>query len=144
MKTTSLTTFILAVCIITACHSKKTTTSTAASAPKAAASATTSTASAAPVMMARSSEGINAPGEMELVAIQKQYADATLDQLKEGHALYTQGACTKCHDPKNIYKRGESQWKNIIEDMAQKAKITDAQKDAVYKYVLSIKATQPQ
>jgi hypothetical protein len=42
----------------------------------------------------------------------------------------------------NIYIHNETDWKTIIEDMAQKANISESQKDAVYKYVLSIKSTQ--
>lgn len=115
--------------IIAACSStKKSTTSTAAT--------TSST-------VAKPSNGIFAPGNEELVALQTQYKEVTMETLTEGHTLYTQGACINCHGAKNIYKRDVDSWKGIIEDMAHKAKISDAQKDAVYKYVLAIKATQP-
>jgi hypothetical protein len=87
--------------------------------------------------------GIFAPGNEELVAIQLQYNDVTLKTLKEGHVIYTQGACVSCHGAKNIYSYQESQWKYIVDDMAQMVAISDVEKDAVYKYVLSIKATQP-
>jgi len=86
---------------------------------------------------------MNAPGNEELTAIQVQYKDVTLEKLNEGHAIYTQGACINCHGAKNIYWFGEAQWKEIIEDMAQRSNISDVQKDAVCKYVLAIKATQP-
>ena len=88
-------------------------------------------------------DGIHAPGTEELKAIQMQYNDITLEKLKEGHVLYTQGACIHCHTPQNIYDHDQAQWKSIIDDMALKAGISDVQKDAVYKYVLAIKATQP-
>ncbi len=65
------------------------------------------------------------------------------EKLKQGHAIYTAGACIKCHEAMSIYHFGETRWKDIIDDMAQKALIGDEQKDAVYKYVLAIKATQP-
>ena len=87
--------------------------------------------------------GIYAPGSEELTAIQKQFAATTPEQLKEGYVLYTVGACINCHEAKNIYKRGVEHWKNIIDNMAPMAKLSDTQKDAVYKYVLAIKATQP-
>ena len=89
------------------------------------------------------SNGIYPPRNEELGAIQKQYADATMDALKAGHVIYTVGACAGCHSPQNIYKYSESQWKTIMDDMALKAQINGAEKDAVYKYVLAIKATQP-
>ncbi len=98
---------------------------------------------AAPVASAKSDNGIYEPGQEELTAIQGQFKDATLAQLKEGYAIYAQGACINCHGAKNIYKRSTNSWKEIIDDMAQRAKITAAQKDAVYKYVIAIKASQP-
>lgn len=87
--------------------------------------------------------GVFAPRNEELIAIQLQYKDVTLNTLKDGYLIYTQGACVSCHGAKNIYSYEESQWKHIVDDMAQMAAISDIEKDAVYKYVLSIKATQP-
>ena len=83
------------------------------------------------------------PGDQELAAVQVQHKDATASQLKEGYELYSKTACVSCHEAKNIYKRPLERWKDIVDDMAQRAKITETQKDAVYKYVLSIKTTQP-
>ena len=91
-------------------------------------------------MVAKSPDGIYVPGNEELIAIQAQYKDVTLDELNQGHAIYTQGACIRCHSAQNIYIHGETEWKEIMDDMAQKAVLNDAQKNAVYKYVLSIKA----
>jgi mono/diheme cytochrome c family protein len=86
--------------------------------------------------------GMQAPGNEELVAIQAKFADVTLDKLKQGYELYTNGACINCHSANNIYNYGEAQWKDLVENMADKARISDSEKDAVYKYVLSVKATQ--
>lgn len=91
----------------------------------------------------KSKNGIYEPGIEELKAIQLQYKESTLQQLKYGHAIYTEGACVKCHDAFNIYEYSEPKWKIIVDDMAIKAKISNEQKDAVYKYVMAIKATQP-
>jgi hypothetical protein len=88
-------------------------------------------------------DGIHVPGDKELTAIQGKYRDVTLDQLKEGHSIYTGSSCIRCHDAKNIYELEEAKWNDTMDDMAQKANISDVQKDAVYKYVLAIKATQP-
>jgi len=87
-------------------------------------------------------DGIRAPGAEELTAIRTKYKETTMEVLKEGHFIYTQGACINCHNAENIYTRGEAQWKDIIEDMAQRANISETQKEAVLKYVLSIKALQ--
>ncbi len=86
--------------------------------------------------------GVYAPSKEELVAIQKRFKDMTLEVLNEGYHLYTEETCTKCHTPYNIYKRTEVEWKDILNIMAEKAKINDDQKNAVYKYVLAIKASQ--
>lgn len=92
---------------------------------------------------AASTDGVYVPGENELLAIQAQYSDVTLEKLKEGHMLYTVGPCVNCHGAKNIYKRETVRWKSIVDEMAKMAKLNEAQTDAVYKYVLAIKATQP-
>ncbi len=120
--------------IIAACSSSKKTTSTSSSES----SATSST----PMVLLRTT-GLQAPGNEELVAIQAKFSDVTMDKLKQGYELYTNGACINCHSANNIYNYGEAQWKDLVENMAYKARMSDTEKDAVYKYVLSIKATQP-
>ncbi|MES2284058.1 MAG: hypothetical protein V4547_00135 [Bacteroidota bacterium] len=138
MKTTKLILIVIPALIIAACSSsKKVSTSIAPSTP---ASRTTPENN---FLFVKPAEGIPAPGNEELIAIQAQYKDVTLEKLKEGHTIYTAGACTNCHGAINIYQYAETQWKGIVEDMAQRAYLSDVQKDAVYKYVLAIKATQP-
>ena len=126
--------FAISALIIAACSTakKSTTTSTSES----------STISSTPMVVSRTT-GIQAPGNEELVAIQAKFSDVTMDKLKQGYELYTNGACINCHTANNIYNYGEAQWKDLVENMAYKARISDTEKDAVYKYVLSIKATQP-
>ena len=131
MKTTKLTFIIIAVLLFAACKSTQK-------------SATTTSASPAnKFIFLQPMEENRAPGNEELTAIHTQYKDITLDQLKEGYTIYTQGACIGCHGAKGISLFDEAQWKNIIDDMAPKANISDIQKDAIYKYVLAIKAKQP-
>jgi len=93
-------------------------------------------------LFGKSADGLRAPGDAELAAMQAQYRELTLEKLKEGHEIYTKGACVGCHGAVDAYNIAEAQWKGILDDMAVRANITDAQKDAVYKYVLSIKAAQ--
>jgi mono/diheme cytochrome c family protein len=142
MKHTTLTWIVTATLMVVACKTNKKNTSTAAATP-APSSTSATTTTTGPFSPTKSPNGVNAPGSEELAAIQTQYPDATMDKLKEGHYLYTQGACIKCHGAKNIYKRDVGEWKHIVDEMAVKAKISDTEKDAVYKYVLAIKATQP-
>lgn len=98
---------------------------------------TAATSPAAP----RPSNGVFAPGDAELRAIRASNSAATLETLQEGYTLYT-GTCTKCHGVKSIYSRPVTAWPGIIDDMAQKSRLSAAEKDAVLSYVLSVKATQ--
>jgi uncharacterized alpha/beta hydrolase family protein len=143
MNKIKITLIVSSAIIIAACSSTKksaTSTSTSSSVPSATNSTNTSTS---PFVFVKPADGINAPGNEELTAIQTQYKEVTLAQLKEGHEIYSEGACTRCHNAKNIYQMEISEWKSTLEDMAQKAYLSDVQKDAVYKYVLAMKATQP-
>lgn len=118
MRILKIISIVAAALIIVACGSKKASTSSAVVTPSI------------------------VPGEAELTAIKSKYPDATAAQLTEGHSIYT-GACTNCHGQKNIFKRSEASWLHEIDDMSPKAKLTAAQKDALTKYILSMKATQP-
>lgn len=128
MNRTYITLLVIAASIIAACSSSK---------------KNISTIPEAPALGTKPVTGIYPPGKEELSAIQTQYREVTMEQLQQGYAIYAKGACINCHGAMNIYKRTEVQWKGIIEDMAKKARITDAQKDAVHKYVLAIKAARP-
>lgn len=82
------------------------------------------------------------PGEKELAAIQPKYADVTMQKLNDGYAVYS-GPCTKCHNAKKLYKRTDEEWQKSIARMAPKAKISEAQKDALTKYVFAMRAARP-
>ena len=130
------------VIILAACHtSKKSSASTAAAAPISTGTSTTTNS----FLFTKPSNGVYPPGTEELTAVQTKYSqfkDVTLETLKEGHVLYTEGACIKCHGPKNIYRHEEIEWVRIIDDMAMRAHISATEKDAVFKYVIAIKAAQ--
>ena len=125
MKTFIFSSLLVATFIIAACHSTKKTTTTASTAPA-----------------VKPSNGVFAPGDEQLTAVKTKYPDATLAALTEGHGLYV-GTCTNCHGTKSIYRISEEKWPSIIDDMAHKAKLTNDQKDALSKFVFSIKASQP-
>lgn len=143
MKTIAITLLACCVIVIAGCSSaKKATVSTLP--------AKDSTTAAAPapmkgpyVFLPPAPTGIRMPVSADLAAIQTTHPDATLSKLREGYMIYTEGACVKCHDAISIYKFEETQWKPIMDDMAKRAMLSAAEKDAVYKYVLAIKATQP-
>lgn len=82
----------------------------------------------------------NEPGPSQLAAVQTTLPAATMDELKQGHALYY-GACTKCHAPKNVAGMEEGRLEKTISNMAGKAQLNDAEKDAVWKYALGLNRT---
>jgi hypothetical protein len=78
------------------------------------------------------------PGDAALKAIQTKDAGVTAEILKEGYAVYS-GPCTNCHGKKNLYKQTDAEWQDDINRMAGRAKITDAQKEALSKYVMAMR-----
>ena len=137
MKILKLSSLAAAILIIAACHTTKKTESTAATPPA------TSTTPEAPVSEAvKSKNGVFAPGEEQVTAVQMKHPGATLANLTEGYKLYT-GTCTNCHGAKSIYRIAEAKWQPVIDDMSEKAKLTATEKEALTKYIFAIKATQP-
>jgi len=124
---------------IAACSVFKKNKTTPTTPPSTTLDATSSIPNPEPVK--KSKNGIIAPGNEELTAIQATYKEVTMQTLTNGYSIYT-GACTNCHDAMNIHSRTTQQWEHIIAEMAPKAKLTETQKDALYKYILAIKATQ--
>jgi hypothetical protein len=129
-------TLLAAALIVSACKSKKSTTSHATT------NTSVNNSPTGPGFPPKSTDGLFEPGQDELTAVQSQFTDVSLVQLKEGYQLYNKGACTNCHNPKNIYRRPLEHWKGIIDDMSARAALSNTQKEAVYRYVLSVKATQ--
>jgi uncharacterized protein YbaR (Trm112 family) len=86
-------------------------------------------------------EVVAPPQEKQLLAMQEKYQGITIETLRLGHELFN-GTCTGCHEQKSIYSRTEESWYKIIDEMALIAEINEIEKDAVMKYVLSVKATQ--
>ena len=80
----------------------------------------------------------NAPTDAHVIAAKTKFPDVTLDVLKKGHGIYY-GACTRCHGAKNIISRDEKEWTDVLNDMAPKAALLPAEKDAVWKYIMAVK-----
>lgn len=141
MKTTLITIAAMIIALVACTPAKKSTTTTETTTP-------VTTTTTPPVnknftFIQPSKDGVRAPGNEELTAIQAKFADITLAKLNEGYTIYTAGKCIDCHNPYPIYDFNTTRWKEIVDDMADRATLTVPQKDAVYKYVLSIKATEP-
>jgi hypothetical protein len=80
----------------------------------------------------------SAPGDVELTAGKTKFPDLTLAELTNGYSIY-HGACTNCHGVKNITNRSEEKWVEVLNVMAKKAKLTQEEKDAVWKYIMATK-----
>lgn len=76
--------------------------------------------------------------EANLIAGKTRFPDITVDVLKKGHSIYY-GGCTNCHRAKNIERRDEKEWIEVLDAMAPKAKLLPEEKDAVWKYIMSVK-----
>jgi hypothetical protein len=143
MKTEKIALALLIVVSMLACHAtKKSVTSTAATTPPPATAASPASTTSNNLMLLKPADGIYAPGDAELLAIQTKFKEVTLTKLSQGYEIYTKGACVGCHGAVNIYQIDEYNWPGIINDMALRASISDEQKDAVNKYVLAIKAAR--
>lgn len=77
------------------------------------------------------------PNDAELSAVRARYPEATMDVLKQGHGIYY-GACTRCHGAKDVTGYTEDKLKTVVDKMASKAKLSDTEKDAVWKYALAV------
>ena len=77
------------------------------------------------------------PNEAQLSVVTAKVPGTTLSELNKGHEIYY-GACTNCHGPKDVTKFNEEQLKSVIDKMAPKARLTAEEKDAVWKYALSV------
>ncbi|MGZ3862605.1 MAG: hypothetical protein ACXVPN_02170 [Bacteroidia bacterium] len=104
---------LAATLVFTACKSKSKTSSAAA---------------------AKSSDSF----EANLAAAKTKFPDVTMETIKSGHSVYY-GACTRCHNPKEITRFSEKEWVGIMDEMAKKAELKPEEKDAVWKYVMSVK-----
>ena len=45
----------------------------------------------------------------------------------------------RCHGDKGMKARDEATWSGILDDMAPKAKLAAEEKDAVWKYIMSVR-----
>jgi mono/diheme cytochrome c family protein len=62
--------------------------------------------------------------------------------LEHGRQLYA-GPCTACHSPESIGKYSAGQWREIMADMGERAKLSPADREAVLAYVLAVRAAPP-
>lgn len=108
------------VLVLTACH-----TTTKVSADK-----TNTETTGAPT------SNVYTPTQDEMETARNKFADVSIEQLQEGHKIYY-GPCTKCHGTKNTSGFSEEKIKSVVERMAPKARLSDSQKEAVLRYMVT-------
>ncbi len=75
---------------------------------------------------------IYAPSEANVNKVEK----ASLEELNKGRDIYA-SKCGKCHKLYAVESRDARQWKEVLGVMAPKAKLSDAETDLVYRYLLN-------
>ena len=81
-----------------------------------------------------------APKTTEVIdKVETPESNKTIDfpsgEIAEGDYLYTEN-CGSCHKFKTITKYSEAQWKKIVPNMAEKAKLDATQENKILQYVL--------
>jgi len=73
---------------------------------------------------------------IEVVEVEETVPDAFPSaEVAEGSQLYTDN-CGKCHKFKVMSDYTQEQWKVIVPDMAEKAKLDETQENKILQYVL--------
>ncbi|SFC02797.1 cytochrome c [Kaistella jeonii] len=62
----------------------------------------------------------------------------TVEKLAMGKTVF-ENSCAKCHDLPNPVDHSAQDWVGIMNSMAPKAKLNDAQHAIVYDYIVSVK-----
>lgn len=78
--------------------------------------------------------------DAQLAAVKKRFPDVTKEELQKGNAVYI-GACTKCHTPKDVTVYTEPRLLEIVDVMAPKANLTAAEKKALIRFAVGVRAT---
>lgn len=78
--------------------------------------------------------------DAQLTAVKLRFPDATKEELQKGHSIYT-GACTKCHAPKDVTVYTEPRLLEIVDVMASKANLDPAEKQALIRFAVGVRAT---
>lgn len=77
-----------------------------------------------------------APVEADLAIAKAHWPATTLDNLKQGYAIYDD-KCTDCHDTKRPQDFTVDEWYSIMPKMGRKAHLDSIQYKMVFHYILT-------
>lgn len=85
-----------------------------------------------------------APGPVSANGVARasaRWPGTTAESLTAGHDLFIEN-CNRCHDYPDLTAVAEEKWPDILGRMANKAGLSDAQRDLVLHFVLSARSEQ--
>jgi mono/diheme cytochrome c family protein len=83
--------------------------------------------------------GVAPPVTPALVAAGRGATEATLNTGREAFA----GACTSCHTADPVGRHSMTKWREIVDDMAPRAKLDSAERTALLAYISAVHASVP-
>jgi len=77
------------------------------------------------------------PTTADLGRVSSRYPGLTLAELQQGRDVY-QSRCGSCHVLYQPSQHGPSEWPHLIGEMAQRAKLTEADRNRVERYLVAL------
>ena len=84
---------------------------------------------------------VKAPVSADIESVNRKGMQCDLSELHEGYTLFI-NKCSGCHLLHQPMEYSDDHWKKLLPEMAQKAKLSEAQTDKILKYILA-KSTEP-
>ena len=78
------------------------------------------------------------PSAATATRAQGRWPDSTFAQLEQGRSVFVQ-RCSGCHALPLPDSRTEAQWKKVLDEMAEEAKLTVDERVLVERFVLSVR-----
>jgi cytochrome c5 len=79
------------------------------------------------------------PSSVDVERARARWADATLEGLKEGRELYL-AKCGACHALKAPSDLAPDAWPHAVRDMSDEARLSDGERDAIVRYLVTMSA----
>lgn len=93
------------------------------------------------LILAGCSTTLRLPSENDLVYAKQIDRSMNLDSLKEGYDLYIH-KCSSCHFLYQPAKYSEQKWRNILPEMADKAKISKEEENRILDYLMVMRRSE--